>query len=241
MPCWPHAALNSRTMRSRSAAEASIGTRSLSCRLTPQAPSSASMRTASTGGSGTRTASPKGSRPRLPTVQRPKENLSSLRGVYSVVIGVSPRSLLIDGAQGGVHARELFVAVRHHVRRRRVGSGRRRGGDHRIAGGVDRWPDARADAGEQRRAVSGAFLALDGLDRAAVRIGLNLTPERRTRATAADAHARNRDAQLAEDLEGVAQAERDAFEHRAHDVAARVLRGQPEQRRTDVGVAMRRA
>jgi hypothetical protein len=37
---------------------------------------------ASTGGSGARTASPNGSRPRLLTVQRPKENLCSGSGVY---------------------------------------------------------------------------------------------------------------------------------------------------------------
>src|SRR5262245_38140542 len=67
-------------MRSRSDGEASIGTRSLSCRLTPQAPASASSATASSGGSGSRTASPNGSRPRLPTVQRPNENLCSGRG-----------------------------------------------------------------------------------------------------------------------------------------------------------------
>src|SRR6266566_2085858 len=40
------------------------------------------MRTASTGGSVRRTASPNGSRPRLPTVQRPKVNLCSGLGVY---------------------------------------------------------------------------------------------------------------------------------------------------------------
>src|SRR6266850_5172842 len=40
------------------------------------------MRTAATGGSVGRTASPNGSRPRLPTVQRPKVNLCSGLGVY---------------------------------------------------------------------------------------------------------------------------------------------------------------
>src|SRR5262245_54265565 len=74
------ARLNPATMRSRSDAAASIGTRSLSCRLTPHAPTSARSATASSGGRASRTTSPNGSRPRLPTVQRPKENLSSGRG-----------------------------------------------------------------------------------------------------------------------------------------------------------------
>src|SRR5580704_9920937 len=68
------------TMESRSAGLESIGTRSLSWRFTPHAPASASMATISVGGNGGRTKSPNGSRPRLPTVQSPKVNLSSWRG-----------------------------------------------------------------------------------------------------------------------------------------------------------------
>src|SRR5215467_9674512 len=82
MPCRLQAALNAVTMRSRSEGVASIGTRSLSCRFTPHAPTSASSLTASTGGSGGRTSEPNGSRPRLATVQRPNENLCSGRGTY---------------------------------------------------------------------------------------------------------------------------------------------------------------
>ena len=81
-PLASQAALNSLTIRSRSAGVASMGTRSLSCRLTPHAPTSASNFTASTGASGGRTSAPNGSRPRLLTVHRPKENLCSGRGEY---------------------------------------------------------------------------------------------------------------------------------------------------------------
>src|SRR5882672_8440409 len=73
-------------MRSRSAGVASIGTRSLSWRFTPMAPDSANSFTASTGESVGRTASPKGSRPRLPTVQRPKVNLCSGLGENGSVV-----------------------------------------------------------------------------------------------------------------------------------------------------------
>src|SRR5438045_560176 len=69
-------------MRSRSAGVAWNGTRSLSWKLTPHAPSSESFFTLSTGLRNGRTISPKGSRPWFPTVQRPKLNLSSLRGAY---------------------------------------------------------------------------------------------------------------------------------------------------------------
>jgi hypothetical protein len=72
MPVSASACLNSRTMRSRSAALESRGTRSSSCRFTPYAPNSASLRTMCTGDMGARTGSPKGSRPGLPTVHRPK-------------------------------------------------------------------------------------------------------------------------------------------------------------------------
>ena len=59
-------------MASRSVADAPKGTRSSSWKFTPYAPSSASLCTASTGSSGGRTSKPKGSRPRFPTVHRPK-------------------------------------------------------------------------------------------------------------------------------------------------------------------------
>ena len=66
------------TMRSASAAGVPHGIRSLSCRLTPQAPSSASLCTESTGSSGARVGSPKGSRPGLPTVHSPKVKRGSV-------------------------------------------------------------------------------------------------------------------------------------------------------------------
>src|SRR5437870_3185797 len=65
-------------MRSRSVARVPDGTRSSSWRLTPYAPSCASWCTALTGSSAGRTGSPNGSRPTLPTVQRP--NGSDARG-----------------------------------------------------------------------------------------------------------------------------------------------------------------
>src|SRR5262245_23258890 len=88
MPVDASAARNARTMRSRSAAVASIGTRSLSWKFTPQAPISASLCTARTGSSGGRTNSPNGSRPRFPTVHRPKVNLSAGVGVSVMTLTV---------------------------------------------------------------------------------------------------------------------------------------------------------
>src|SRR5262252_138056 len=98
------------TMRSRSEDVASIGTRSLSCRFTPHAPTSASSFTASTGGSGGRTSEPNGSRPRLATVQRPKENLCSGRGAYESALIWN--DLLTNSFQRGIQRAELLVARR---------------------------------------------------------------------------------------------------------------------------------
>src|SRR5690625_4778879 len=77
-PCWKRF-----TIRSRSWAPAPGGTRSSSCRLTPQAPSSASFSSVRFGSSGSRTGPPNGSRPTLPTVHSPKLKRSPLVGVSS--------------------------------------------------------------------------------------------------------------------------------------------------------------
>src|ERR1017187_4953983 len=79
-------------MRSRSAGVASIGTRSLSCRFTPQAPISPSTDAISLGGMVRRTASPNGARPRLPSVHNPKENFCSGLG------WLVPFDLLMDSS-----------------------------------------------------------------------------------------------------------------------------------------------
>src|SRR3954452_14292693 len=79
-PVSSSAALKRATMRSRSAGETPHGIRSSSWRLTPQAPSSPSFWTESTGSSGSRVGPPNGSRPGLPTVQRPNVKRGSLVG-----------------------------------------------------------------------------------------------------------------------------------------------------------------
>ena len=73
---------------SRSAADEPNGTRSSSWKFTPYAPISARRLTDSTGSSGGRVSNPNGSRPVLPTVQSPKVNWCSGRGVYGSVMSV---------------------------------------------------------------------------------------------------------------------------------------------------------
>src|ERR1700687_4577354 len=116
IPFSLQAFLNSVTIRSRSAQVVSIGTRSLSCRLTPQAPTSASMATMSTGEMTCRTKSPNGSRPRFPTVHNPKENLCSGFGWYRplVVMELPPQRVLSGTrlrTENGFH-RRVNPAVR---------------------------------------------------------------------------------------------------------------------------------
>src|SRR4051794_13462611 len=69
----------------RSSASLPKGTTSSSWKVTPYAPSSLSRCTDSTGSSGGRDASPKGSRACQPTVHRPNVNLCSGRGVSESV------------------------------------------------------------------------------------------------------------------------------------------------------------
>ena len=85
------------------------------------------------------------------------------------------------------------------------------------------------------------FVGRHGVDRTAVDVGLNLPPQRRARAAAAETDALNRHAHLGKDRERVAQAERDAFHDRAHDVTAAVAGREADQRGAGVRIAMRRA
>ena len=80
-PDWSQASLNFLMMDWRSDSEAEKLNTSLSWKVTPQAPSSASFWAYSQGSKASRVATPNGSTPCQPTVQIPKENLSSLHGL----------------------------------------------------------------------------------------------------------------------------------------------------------------
>jgi hypothetical protein len=77
MPAALSARSKLETMRSRSAAGVPNGIRSSSWKLTPQAPTSASRATTTSGAIGGRVGSPNGSWPRWPTVHSPKLKRSS--------------------------------------------------------------------------------------------------------------------------------------------------------------------
>src|SRR5687767_2585805 len=97
-----------------------MGTRSLSCKFTPHAPSGASRCTMSTGSRRGRVGSPNGSRPGFPTVQRPNVNLSAgvgtrlgighvngeLRnwGIMAAMLRTIPAFVLIVAASGFVQS-----------------------------------------------------------------------------------------------------------------------------------------
>src|SRR3954471_4024646 len=99
---------------------ASSGSRSSSWKVTAAAPSSASLYVASTGSSSGRLAGPKTSTPCQPTVQRPKENLSSGRGVKSLTLSFMGRDLLPGtGVGAGLDGRQ------HPLHLEPVGEGRR--------------------------------------------------------------------------------------------------------------------
>ena len=134
-----------------------------------------------------------------------------------------------------------FVPLPHQggfFRRRTHGRG---DFDDGVTGVLDRRPGARSDPGQNRRAKRGAFFGLDDVDVVAVDVGLNLPPERRARAAAAQPNTGDRHAELGEDAKRILQAEGDALENRADDVTARVARGKPDERRTGLGVEVWRA
>ena len=149
-------------MRSRSAGDASMGTRSLSCRLTPYAPISPSLRTASSGSSTGRVGRPNGSPPRWPTVQRPKVNLSA---------GVGTNALVMERESG---AYTVLPSRRgrspHENSGRTVGDGPRAGADTCAWCGRNVARDARHPRGES---ASGAE-RVEGPGRPAVRIAESL-------------------------------------------------------------------
>src|SRR5438552_7000099 len=203
--------MNSLTIRSRSNSDAPIGTRSLSCRFTPQAPTSARSATASTGGSGSRTTSPNGSRPRLPTVHRPNENLCSGFGVYGSAMNALERG--IQARVGGVLTVHRGCMVWPRLRDRRPAH-------QSIACRVHRWPESHADRGQNRGAVRSTLVGLYGVDGAAVDISLDLAPERRPRPAAPQPHAVDRHLELGKNRERIAQAERHALHDRPDDVAS---------------------
>ena len=134
-------------MRSRSAGVASIGTRSLSCRFTPQAPTSASIATASTGGSGRAddvaeriaAAIADGPQTEGELVLRPRG--VSIQSSRSPDVTVQDRS---DGAQRGIDARELRRSARSSTRHGAwSGIVRARGADQSIARRVHGRPQRR--------------------------------------------------------------------------------------------------
>src|SRR4051812_39212012 len=96
-PVSSSALRNRVTIRSRSSSSLPNGIRSSSWKVTPQAPSSASRCTDSTGSSSGRVASPNGSRAVQPTVHSPKLNWSSGGGASESVTGWSSG---VSGASG---------------------------------------------------------------------------------------------------------------------------------------------
>jgi len=77
--------------------------------------------------------------------------------------------------------------------------------------------------------VSRAFFCFDYFNCLPVNVRLNLSPQWRTRAAAAQANHFNGDVHFGEDRQRVAQRKRDAFEDGANDVCARVIRRQSDK------------
>src|ERR1019366_4337283 len=159
--------LKAHAIWSRCAGVASIGTRALSRRFTPHAPTSPKRLTSSGGDIGSRTASPNGSRPRFPTVQRPKVNLCSGLGSYfpffAIRVPPSKHKNLAgkDVALRAVHAAIGRIVLIEHRGRICVGLNPLCDAHDRGARLIHRSPHPRAHARQQGGTVRGSLFGLD--------------------------------------------------------------------------------
>ena len=132
---------------------------------------------------------------------------------------------------GGIHDRDVGGDGRDAIGNANDGGAR----------GVYCRPNLSADARENGRAVGGSFFGFDNFDVVAINVSLNLTPQRRARAAAAEANAFDGNVHLVKNCEGVFQAEGYAFENGADDVRLRVRGGEPDESAASVGIEMRSA
>ena len=135
-----------------------------------------------------------------------------------------------DRFQRGVRATVFPVSrvQRRHRFRSRIG--RRRDMHGFVTRRIHIGPDRNADARKERRAERRAFIRDHRFHWMSVDIGLNLPPQRRAGSTASQSNLAERDTEVGKNRERISQAERDAFQHGARDVTARVACGQPEKR-----------
>ena len=106
---------------------------------------------------------------------------------------------------------------------------------------MDVGPRARGDATEDRGAEGRALVNRDSLKRQLEHRGDDPQPQLAARAAAGDATQLRSAAKLADEVERVAQAERDPLEHRADQRAAVVAEPEPHKRRPSVGIGVRGA
>src|SRR5262245_19128036 len=150
MPLSSRAALNSPTMRSRSLADAPSGTRSLSCRLTPIAPHSASFSTMCTGVMRARTGSPKGSRPTLPTVHSPKLKRSARVGSKGSPVFFLPFFIAEASPRILAETRRIGARAERRAPARLSSSSRERGWSREDGAGLEPGAPERPGRGEPR-------------------------------------------------------------------------------------------
>ncbi len=113
--------------------------------------------------------------------------------------------------------------------------------DHLVASIIHAGPHAGTDPGEQRCAESGPFLRCNNLDFLPIHIRLNPPPERLPRSSATEPNSSNRDPQLFEKSQAVAQAERHTVEDGANHMRAAVAGRQSRQPRSRLWVGVRSA
>src|ERR1700759_5289453 len=111
----------------------------------------------------------------------------------------------MDVPQRRIEALVGAIAIVHQGDDLRLGPCRRDAADQSIARRVHRWPEAKADAGQNGCAIRRS-LVRGGVDRLCVDVSLNLTPERRARSAAAQSNVPDWYVQFSKNRQRVAQA-----------------------------------
>src|SRR5580698_6520980 len=208
-----------------------------------------------------RTKSPKGSRPRFPTVHKPNVNLCSGFGsnAFLAMRHTFPRILPMRAPWSNrsshhystlrtedrlccwIHATVRGVIRLHDARVFRHGLNAMHHAHDGVACCINRWPNLRTDSRQNGRAIRRTFFGFHDFNVMIVDVRLNLPPKWRTRAASAETNAFHRHLHLAENREGVFEAVSDTLENRANDVGALVRGGKSDKRAARIAVEVRRA
>src|SRR3954471_20618860 len=108
-----------------------------------------------------------------------------------------------------------------------------------VTSGIHIRPESAAHSGKQCGSESSAFIGSNDLDFVLVDVSLDLSPERRTRSTTAEANLADGHFHFRKDLQGILKAEGHTLENCADNVGATMTGGESYQRAAGVRIEVR--